>query len=98
MLAPDVLWFAGDLPLDAPRAPRLSELVVEVRSPGTWVYDIGTKRELSVAATRLYWNLEQRPRPRAARVQIEPDDVERASTSCGCPPSGAARVRWPAGS
>jgi len=46
VLAPDVLWFAGELALDAPRAPRLPELAVEVRSPGTWVYDVGRKREL----------------------------------------------------
>ena len=46
VLAPDVLWFAGELALDAPRAPRLPELAIEVRSPGTWVHDIGPKREL----------------------------------------------------
>jgi Uma2 family endonuclease len=46
VLAPDVLWFDGALPLDAANAPRPPELVVEVRSPGTWRYDIGRKREL----------------------------------------------------
>ncbi len=46
VLAPDVLWFAQEIDLGAPRAPRLPDLAVEVRSPATWVYDVGTKREL----------------------------------------------------
>jgi Uma2 family endonuclease len=46
VLAPDVLWFAQEIDLGAPRAPRMPELAVEVRSPATWVYDVGPKREL----------------------------------------------------
>ena len=46
VLAPDVLWFETVLPLSAVNAPRPPELAVEVRSPATWVYDIGRKREL----------------------------------------------------
>jgi len=46
VLAPDVLWFAEDIDLDAPRAPRVPDLAVEVRSAATWVYDIGPKRDL----------------------------------------------------
>lgn len=46
VLAPDVLWFADELPLTAINAPRVPELAVEVRSPGTWRYDVGRKREL----------------------------------------------------
>jgi Uma2 family endonuclease len=46
VLAPDVLWFAEPIDLGAPRAPRMPDLAVEVRSPATWVYDIGPKREL----------------------------------------------------
>jgi Uma2 family endonuclease len=46
VLAPDVLWFAGEIDLAAPRAPRMPELAVEVRSPATWVYDVGQKRDL----------------------------------------------------
>jgi Uma2 family endonuclease len=46
VLAPDVLWFAREIDLDAPRAPRMPDLAVEVRSPATWVYDVGPKREL----------------------------------------------------
>jgi Uma2 family endonuclease len=46
VLAPDVLWFADELPLDALNAPRVPDLVVEVRSPSTWRYDVGRKREL----------------------------------------------------
>jgi len=42
VLAPDVLWFAQEIDLGAPRMP---ELAVEVRSPATWVY-VGPKREL----------------------------------------------------
>ena len=43
---PDVLWFAGGIAMDAPRAPQVPDLAVEVRSPSTWVYDVGLKREL----------------------------------------------------
>ena len=46
VLAPDVLWFDGELPLHLATAPRAPDLVVEVRSPSTWRYDIGRKREL----------------------------------------------------
>src|SRR4051794_27747234 len=46
VLAPDVLWFDGELPLDAANAPRVPDLAVEVRSPSTWRYDVGRKREL----------------------------------------------------
>ena len=46
VLAPDVLWFADAIDLGAPRAPRMPDLAVEVRSPATWVYDIGPKRDL----------------------------------------------------
>jgi len=46
VLAPDVLWFAGEIDLAAVRAPRMPDLAVEVRSPATWVYDIGKKRDL----------------------------------------------------
>ena len=47
VLAPDVLWFAAqEIDLGAPRAPRMPDLAVEVRSPATWVYDVGPKREL----------------------------------------------------
>jgi Uma2 family endonuclease len=46
VLAPDVLWFAQEIDLGALRAPRMPDLAVEVRSPATWVYDVGPKREL----------------------------------------------------
>jgi Uma2 family endonuclease len=46
VLAPDVLWFAEPVALDAVRAPRVPELVVEVRSRGTWANDLGPKRRL----------------------------------------------------
>ncbi len=46
VLAPDVLWFAEEIDLAAPRAPRMPDLAVEVRSPATWVYDVGQKRDL----------------------------------------------------
>jgi len=46
VLAPDVLWFDTEPALDAVNAPRVPELVVEVRSPSTWRYDVGRKREL----------------------------------------------------
>jgi Uma2 family endonuclease len=46
VLAPDVLWFADEIDVGAPRAPRMPDLAVEVRSPATWVYDIGPKRDL----------------------------------------------------
>jgi Uma2 family endonuclease len=46
VLVPDLLWFEGALPIDAPHAPRVPDLAVEVRSPSTWRYDIGRKRVL----------------------------------------------------
>ena len=46
VVAPDVMWFDGELPLSAVNAPRVPELVVEVRSPGTWRFDVGRKRDL----------------------------------------------------
>ena len=46
VLAPDVMWFDGELSLSAVNAPRVPELVIEVRSPGTWRFDIGRKRDL----------------------------------------------------
>jgi Uma2 family endonuclease len=46
VLAPDVMWFDGELPLDAANAPRVPDLAGEVRSRSTWRYDIGRKREL----------------------------------------------------
>src|SRR4051794_25413824 len=45
VLAPDVLWFAEAIDLGAPRAPRIPDLALEARSPATWVYDVGPKRE-----------------------------------------------------
>jgi Uma2 family endonuclease len=44
--APDLMWFVDPVPLTSERAPRVPDLVVEVRSPSTWVYDMGRKREL----------------------------------------------------
>lgn len=43
---PDVLWFSEERrPADLRRYPDgVSDLCVEIRSPGTWRYDIGTKR------------------------------------------------------
>ena len=46
VLAPDVLWFETPLDLSEINAPRAPDLAVEVRSPSTWRYDIGRKREL----------------------------------------------------
>jgi Uma2 family endonuclease len=46
VLAPDLLWFAEDVPLTAVNAPRVPDLAVEVRSPSSWRYDIGRKRDL----------------------------------------------------
>jgi Uma2 family endonuclease len=48
VLAPDLLWFAEPLPMDAPRAIRVPDLVVEVLSPSTRRYDVGRKRELYI--------------------------------------------------
>jgi Uma2 family endonuclease len=45
---PDVWWVPSDrvLDLDAARDDVPPTLVVEVRSPGTWRFDLGRKREL----------------------------------------------------
>lgn len=44
--APDVLWFSeANRPADLREYPTgVSDLCVEIRSPGTWRYDVGTKR------------------------------------------------------
>jgi Uma2 family endonuclease len=43
---PDVLWFSeATRPADLREYPLgVSDLCVEIRSPGTWRYDVGTKR------------------------------------------------------
>ncbi len=43
---PDVLWFSeANRPADLREYPQgVSDLCVEIRSPGTWRYDVGTKR------------------------------------------------------
>jgi len=45
---PDVWWVPGDrsLDLDAVRHDDPPALVVEVRSPGTWSFDVGRKRSV----------------------------------------------------
>lgn len=47
VLVPDVLWWADAtrLDLDARAQLKPPDLVVEVRSPSTWRYDVGLKRE-----------------------------------------------------
>jgi Uma2 family endonuclease len=46
VFAPDMLWYAADhVPgLHDPRPYPIPDLVVEVRSPSTWRYDIGAKK------------------------------------------------------
>jgi Uma2 family endonuclease len=46
VFAPDILWYAADhVPgLHDPRPYPIPDLVVEVRSPSTWRYDIGAKK------------------------------------------------------
>lgn len=46
--APDVLWYAhGRVPaLDAPPPYPLPDLAIEIRSPSTWRYDVGTKKRV----------------------------------------------------
>lgn len=46
--APDVLWYRdGRVPhADAARPYPLADLAVEVRSPSTWRYDVGTKKSV----------------------------------------------------
>jgi len=46
VVAPDVSWFAEGVALDAVRAPRVPDFVVEVRSAATWALDLGPKRRL----------------------------------------------------
>jgi Uma2 family endonuclease len=88
VLAPDVLWFDGELPLSAVNAPRVPDLVVEVRSPATWRFDVGRKRELYERhGVRELWLVDpfsrsvlafRRPRPEAAfdtPVELLVDDT-----------------------
>ena len=56
--APDVLWYAQDRApeLMAPRPYPPPDLVVEVRSPSTWRYDIGRKKSgYEAAGVRELW-------------------------------------------
>jgi len=50
---PDVWWVPGDrqLDLDAGRHDVPPALVVEVRSPGTWRFDVGRKKEVYEAVS-----------------------------------------------
>jgi Uma2 family endonuclease len=43
VFAPDLLWIAGSVDPDA-RLPRIPDLCIEIRSPSTWRYDLGPKR------------------------------------------------------
>jgi len=47
VLAPDVVWYAdaSRADLDAPAQLRPPDLAAEIRSPSTWRYDVGVKRE-----------------------------------------------------
>ena len=49
---PDVWWVPGDRTLDelAPRHDAPPAVVVEVRSPGTWRFDVGRKKQVYEAA------------------------------------------------
>lgn len=42
---PDAWWVAAGHEPTGARSDRAPDLVVEVRSPGTWVFDVGIKRE-----------------------------------------------------
>ncbi len=46
VFAPDVSWYsgAGAPDIHAPRPYPVPDLAIEIRSPSTWVYDIGAKR------------------------------------------------------
>jgi Uma2 family endonuclease len=46
--APDIMWWApGNVPgIDLPRPQTIPNLAVEIRSPSTWRYDVGTKRRV----------------------------------------------------
>jgi Uma2 family endonuclease len=74
VLAPDVPWFDGELPLDAANAPRVPDLAVEVRSPGTWRYDIGRKRALYERhGVRELWLADTASRTMLIYRRSEPD-------------------------
>lgn len=62
VLQPDVQWWTeGRRPTDYHRRPQpLGDIVVEARSPTTWKYDIGVKREIyEQAGTRELWLVDQ---------------------------------------
>ena len=47
MYGPDLLWYADEARIDPDDYQRaMPDLVVEVRSPSTWHYDVGKKREM----------------------------------------------------
>lgn len=62
VLQPDVQWWTeGRQPTDYLQRPQpLGDIVVEARSPSTWKYDIGVKREIyEEAGTRELWLVDQ---------------------------------------
>jgi len=52
VFGPDVIWFADRRPALNERGypERLPDLCVEIRSPGTWRYDVGAKKRAYEAA------------------------------------------------
>lgn len=83
VFAPDLLWYAeGSGPKDPYQRPSpVPELAVEVRSPSTWRYDLGTKKstyeahglgELWLVDTdRARILVYRRSRPDASRFDIQ---------------------------
>jgi Uma2 family endonuclease len=57
VVAPDVLWAAeGRVPSDGTHLDFAPDLVVEVRSPSTWRFDVTTKfRKYELAGVRELW-------------------------------------------
>jgi Uma2 family endonuclease len=84
-LAPDVLWFERPIPISSVRAPRMPDLVVEVRSPSTGGTDTGRKRDLyEHHGAQELWLADPQTRTVRTLRRSRPDasgfDVERMLT------------------
>ncbi len=95
--APDVLWWADASrhDLSTGRQYELPELVVEVRSPRTWRYDVGHKRAIyEKAGVPELWLVDtsatsvlvyRRSRPDAPGFDVSAEVAEGALTSPALP-------------
>ncbi len=76
VLAPDVVWYAdrARVAVSAPAQLQPPDLVVEVRSPSTWKYDVGVKSERYAGwGVHELWLVDTEARKVVVRRRSHPD-------------------------